>query len=70
DLDLEENNGFKNDYSIKFIKDNYESTMLNLCSMMQYLDTTSIHEVWSVSTIEENKTHYVVLYGTANHLCT
>lgn len=44
--------------------------ILNLDSLTKCIDRTSIHEVWSVTTIEQNKEHFVVIYGNANHFCT
>ncbi|CAB5362544.1 unnamed protein product [Rhizophagus irregularis] len=56
--------------NIEFAEDNYESVLSNLASLITYIDQESIHEVWHVSTIEQNKEHFVVVYGNANHLCT
>ncbi|CAG8756803.1 2625_t:CDS:2, partial [Gigaspora rosea] len=61
-MNEKDNNKSKND-DVKFVEDDYESSMLNLYSMMQGLDLASVHKVWSVSTIEENKTHFIALYG-------
>ncbi|RIB22689.1 hypothetical protein C2G38_2173296 [Gigaspora rosea] len=44
--DLEDNNKSKSD-DVKFVEDDYESSMLNLYSMMQGLDLDSVHEVWT-----------------------
>ena len=57
-------------HNVKFAEDDYESKLSNLYSLISYLDRAVIHEVWSVTTIEQNKEHFVVLYGNANHLCT
>ncbi|KAF0558813.1 hypothetical protein F8M41_007783 [Gigaspora margarita] len=51
DHDLEDNNKSKNN-DIKFVEDDYKSSMLNLYLMMQDLDLASVHKVWSISTIE------------------
>ncbi|CAG8709407.1 8951_t:CDS:2 [Gigaspora margarita] len=59
DYNLEDNNKLKND-DIKFVEDDYKSSILNLYSIIQDLDSASIHEV---STIEENKMHFIALYG-------
>src|SRR2546423_13601119 len=56
--------------NIEFAEDNYESIMSNLNTLIKYIDQASIHEVWCVATIEQNKDHYLVIYGNANHLCT
>jgi hypothetical protein len=56
--------------NVKFAEDNYESILSNLASLITYIDQDSIHEVWHVSTIEQDKEHFVVVYGNANHLCT
>lgn len=56
--------------NVKFAEDDYESVLSNLDSLITFIDQNSIHEVWHVSTIEQNKEHFVVLYGNANHLCT
>lgn len=53
--------------SIKFAETDYESIISNLNSLIKYIDHTSIHEIWCVVTIEQNKEHYVVI---SNHLCT
>ncbi|PKY34329.1 hypothetical protein RhiirB3_395477 [Rhizophagus irregularis] len=58
------------DSKVKFAEDDYESKLLNLHSLFSYLNHAVIHEVWSVTTIEQNKEHFVVLYGNTNHLCT
>ncbi|CAB5186867.1 unnamed protein product [Rhizophagus irregularis] len=58
------------DSKVKFAEDDYESKLSNLRSLILYLGHTVIQEVWSVTTIEKNKEHFVVLYGNANHLCT
>ncbi|CAB5366255.1 unnamed protein product [Rhizophagus irregularis] len=58
------------DSKVKFAEDDYESKLSNLCSLFSYLDHAVIHEVWSVTTIEQNKEHFVVLYSNTNHLCT
>ena len=42
----------------------------DLNSLATYVDQASIHEVWHITTIEQNKEHYVIIYGNANHLCT
>ncbi|CAB4382815.1 unnamed protein product [Rhizophagus irregularis] len=38
--------------NIEFAEDNYESMILNLDSLIKYINQTSIHEVWRVTTIE------------------
>jgi len=58
------------DGKVEFAEDDYESKLSNLRSLISYLDHTVIHEIWSVTIIEQNKEHFVVLYGNANHLCT
>ncbi|PKK70398.1 hypothetical protein RhiirC2_711936 [Rhizophagus irregularis] len=58
------------DSKVKFAEDDYESKLSNLCFLFSYLDHAVIHEVWSVMTIEQNKEHFVVLYGNTNYLCT
>ncbi|RGB36082.1 hypothetical protein C1646_667222 [Rhizophagus diaphanus] len=55
--------------NIKFAKNNYESMILNLNSLIKCINRTSIHEIWRVTTIEKNKEHFVVIFGNANHLC-
>ncbi|CAG8685182.1 30318_t:CDS:2, partial [Racocetra persica] len=40
-FNLEEENQSDNNDDIKFVEDNYKSSMLNLNSMMQYLDLTT-----------------------------
>ncbi|CAB5181640.1 unnamed protein product [Rhizophagus irregularis] len=54
------------DSKVKFAEDDYESKLLNLRSLFSYLDHAVIHEVWSVTTIEQNKEHFVVLYVMFN----
>ncbi len=56
--------------NVEFTEDDYKSMLSNLDSLITFIDQNSIHEVWHVSTIEQNKEHFVVLYGNANHLCT
>ncbi|RGB27739.1 hypothetical protein C1646_673756 [Rhizophagus diaphanus] len=58
------------DSKVKFAKDDYESKLSNLRFLFSYLDHAVIHEIWSVTTIKQNKEHFVVLYGNTNHLCT
>src|SRR5277367_5618593 len=66
-----ENAGMKQkDNKVKFAEDDYESKISNLRSLIRYLDQAIIHEIWSVTTIEQNKEHFVILYGNGNHLCT
>lgn len=55
---------------MEFAEDNYESKISNLDSLVAYIDQDSIHEIWNVTTIEQNKEHFVIAYGNANHLCT
>ncbi|CAB5360448.1 unnamed protein product [Rhizophagus irregularis] len=54
------------DSKVKFAEDDYESKLLNLHSLFSYLNHAVIHEVWSVTTIEQNKEHFVVLYVMFN----
>src|SRR3984957_6493670 len=56
--------------NIEFAEDNYESILSNMASLIAYIDQDTIHEVWHISTIEQNKEYFVVIYGNANHLCT
>jgi len=56
--------------NVEFTEDDYKSMLSNLDSLITFIDQNSIHEVWHISTIEQNKEHFVVLYGNANHLCT
>ncbi|RHZ85076.1 hypothetical protein Glove_71g119 [Diversispora epigaea] len=65
DIDIQQKDG-----RIKFAEDDYESKISNLRSLITHLNQTTIHEIWSVKTIEQNKEHFVILYGSANHLCT
>ncbi|RHZ81544.1 hypothetical protein Glove_119g45 [Diversispora epigaea] len=65
DIDIQQK-----DRRIKFAEDDYESKILNLRSLITHLNQTTIHEIWSVKTIEQNKEHFVILYGSANHLYT
>lgn len=55
---------------IEFAEDNYKSILSNFASLITHIDQDTIHEVWHVSTIEQNKEHFVVVYGNANHLYT
>jgi len=61
---IKENNG------VEFTEDNYESMLSDLNTLATYINQTSIHEIWCVTTIEQNKKHFVIVYGNANHLCT
>ncbi|CAG8740653.1 17156_t:CDS:2 [Cetraspora pellucida] len=67
DMDLIE---VTSNINIKFAEDYYESIISNLNFLIKYIDRTSFYEVWCVTTIEQNKTYFVIVYGTANHLCT
>ena len=58
------------DEKINFTKDDYESSISNLNSLVRYLNNATIREVWSVKTIEQNKEHFVVISDNAKHLCT
>jgi hypothetical protein len=42
----------------------------NINSLVAFIDQTSIHEIWHITTIEQNKEHFVIIYENANHLCT
>ncbi|PKC60053.1 hypothetical protein RhiirA1_399491 [Rhizophagus irregularis] len=55
------------DSKVKFAEDDYESKLSNLCSLFSYLDHAVIHEVWSVTTIEQNKEHFVNLSRKAKY---
>jgi len=55
---------------LNFPEDDYESSTSNLHALITYLNHASIHEVWRVTTIEQNKEHFVVICDNANHLCT
>src|SRR4051794_201411 len=55
---------------IEFAEDDYDSIISNLNSLIKYIDQTSIHEVWYITTIEKNKEHFVIVYKSTNHLCT
>ena len=78
DLDQEESDNdeqdnpdpMKDTCNIEFVEDDYESVVSNLDTLIKYIDQASIHEVWRVTTIEQNKEHFLVIYGNANHLCT
>ncbi|CAB4490355.1 unnamed protein product [Rhizophagus irregularis] len=54
------------DSKVKFAEDDYESKLSNLRSLILYLGYTVIQEVWSVTTIEKNKEHFVHLRRTCN----
>ena len=49
--------------NIEFAEDNYESILSNLASLIACIDQDTIHEVWHISTIEQNKEHFVVIWG-------
>jgi len=67
----EDNNStIEEDNNAMFAEDNYESMISNLGSLVACIDQDSIHEIWNVTTIEQNKEHFVIIYGNANHLCT
>ena len=68
--DDEEHRQSNNDDEINFAEDDYESSISNLNSLVRYLNNATIHEVWSVKTIEQNKEHFMVISDNANHLCT
>ena len=55
---------------LNFPEDDYESSISNLHALITYLNNARIHEVWRVTTIEQNKEHFVVICNNANHLCT
>ena len=55
---------------MNFPEDDYKSLVSNLHALITYLNHVNIHEVWRVTTIEQNKEHFVVIYDDANHLCT
>ncbi|CAB4475414.1 unnamed protein product [Rhizophagus irregularis] len=55
---------------LNFPEDDYESLIVNLHALITYLNHANIHEVWRVTTIEQNKEHFMVIYDNANHLCT
>ncbi len=42
----------------------------SLESLTIYVNKTSIHEIWHITTIKHNKEHFVIIYENANHLCT
>ncbi|RHZ87503.1 hypothetical protein Glove_34g33 [Diversispora epigaea] len=52
----------ENDEKIKFAENDNESKTLNLRSLITYINQTTIHEVWSVKTIEENKEHFAMFH--------
>ena len=53
--------------NIKQDDDDEQSKKLNF---PEYLNNTGIHKVWYVTTIEQNKEHFVVICDNASHLCT
>jgi hypothetical protein len=61
---------FDGEEEINFAEDDYESSITNLLSLVTYFNHESIREVWRVTTIEQNKEHFVIICDNANHLCT
>ncbi|RIB06142.1 hypothetical protein C2G38_2217854 [Gigaspora rosea] len=53
----------------EFAEDDYESIIINLDSLIKYIDRSTIQKVWHVITIEQNKEHFVVICKDDNHLC-
>ncbi|CAG8597395.1 9900_t:CDS:2 [Cetraspora pellucida] len=67
-LDYEDIINLTND--ISFAKDEYESVISNLDSLIKYIDQFTIQKIWHVATIEQQKEHFVIICRNANHLCT
>ena len=70
DNDDDEQDGDEQSEKLDFLEDNYESSISNLHVLITYLNNASSYEVWRVTTIEQNKEHFVVICDNANHLCT
>ena len=70
DNDDEQDDDDEQSKKLNFLEDDYESSISNLHALITYLNNASIHEVWRVTTIEQNKEHFVVICDNANHLCT
>ena len=55
---------------INFAEDDYELATSNLQFLISYLNHAIIYKIWSITTIEQNKEYFVIIYSNANHLCT
>ncbi|CAB5373819.1 unnamed protein product [Rhizophagus irregularis] len=47
---------------LNFPEDDYESLIVNLHALITYLNHANIHEVWRVTTIEQNKEHFMAMF--------
>ncbi|RIB04687.1 hypothetical protein C2G38_2048232 [Gigaspora rosea] len=53
-----------------FSKDMYDEALIELTELVDGIDVNDIKEIWMVSHIDQQKRHFIVLFGDAGHLCT
>ena len=53
-----------------FSEDMFDACLVELNQLISGLDTTRIHKLWLVHSIDKKSEHFVVLYDDTGHLCT
>src|SRR6185312_13781979 len=53
-----------------FCEDMFDCLLIEVKELTANIDSSEIHEVWQVLSIDRQSLHYIVLFNEACHLCT